>query len=280
MSSNKQVFQADSPGRWNKFKWLSRILLAVLVIGIVAVIVTIKSTYYPDLPNLNPAPKKMSKEELDQLKKSTRFKYFNIQKSEIEAMERARRLHQQRHPNNKDRINAAFYRAWEPQAYNSLVTNLSRLDMVVSEGFSIAPGIDTVVTKIDTGLINLNKKFNKPVLITLSNYVNYNNTSGGYDTKDVERIIKSKRLRGNFINSIINALNKYKFKGINVDFDDVKNRSGKAYMTFLQELYTALHAKDFLVTQNVVPEDEAYDLVKLQHFNDFLFVMAIDEQCR
>ena len=68
MSSSKQVFQADSPGRWNKFKWLSRVLLAVLVIGIIAVIVTIKSTYYPDLPNLNPAPKKMSKEELDQLK--------------------------------------------------------------------------------------------------------------------------------------------------------------------------------------------------------------------
>jgi cellulose synthase/poly-beta-1,6-N-acetylglucosamine synthase-like glycosyltransferase/peptidoglycan/xylan/chitin deacetylase (PgdA/CDA1 family)/spore germination protein YaaH len=277
MSSNKQVFQADSPGRWNKFKWLSRILLAVLAIGIVAVIVTIKSTYYPDLPNLNPAPKKMSKDELDQLKKSTRFKYFNIQKSEIEAMERARSLHQQKHPNNKDRINAAFYRAWEPQAYNSLVTNLSRLDMVVSEGFSITPGVDTVVTKIDTGLINLNKKLNKPVLITLSNYVNYSNTSGGYDTKDVERIIKSKRLRTNFINSIVNALNKYKFKGINVDFDDVKDRNGKNYMTFLQELYTVLHEKNFLVTQNVVPEDEAYDLVKLQHFNDFLFVMAIDE---
>jgi cellulose synthase/poly-beta-1,6-N-acetylglucosamine synthase-like glycosyltransferase/peptidoglycan/xylan/chitin deacetylase (PgdA/CDA1 family)/spore germination protein YaaH len=277
MSSNKQVFQADSPGRWNKFKWLSRVLLAVLVIGIIAVIVTVKSTYYPDLPNLNPAPKKMSKEELDQLKKSTRFKYFNIQKSEIEAMERARSLHQQKHPNNKDRINAAFYRAWEPQAYNSLVTNLSRLDMVVSEGFSIKPGVDTVITKIDTGLINLNKKLNKPVLITLSNYVNINNTSGGYDTKDVERIIKSKRLRGNFINSIVNALNKYKFKGINVDFDDVKDRNGKNYMTFLQELYTTLHAKNLLVTQNVVPEDEAYDLVKLQHFNDFLFVMAIDE---
>ena len=277
MSSNKQVFQADSPGRWNKFKWLSRVLLAVLAIGIVAVIVTIKSTYYPDLPNLNPAPKKMSKEELDQLKKSTRFKYFNIQKSEIEAMERARSLHQQKHPNNKDRINAAFYRAWEPQAYNSLVTNLSRLDMVVSEGFSIKPGVDTVITKIDTGLINLNKKLNKPVLITLSNYVNINNTTGGYDTKDVERIIKSKRLRANFINSIVNALNKYKFKGINVDFDDVKDRNGKNYMTFLQELYTVLHEKNFLVTQNVVPEDEAYDLVKLQHFNDFLFVMAIDE---
>jgi cellulose synthase/poly-beta-1,6-N-acetylglucosamine synthase-like glycosyltransferase/peptidoglycan/xylan/chitin deacetylase (PgdA/CDA1 family)/spore germination protein YaaH len=277
MSSNKQVFQADSPGRWNKFKWLSRILLAVLVIGIIAVIVTIKSTYYPDLPNLNPAPKKMSKEELDQLKRSTKYKYFNIQKSEIEAMEKARRLHQLKHPNNKDRINAAFYLAWDPQAYNSLITNLGHLDMVVSEGFSIAPKVDTVITKIDTGLININKKFNKPVLIMLSNYVNYNNVSGGFDTKDVQRIISNKKLRTGFINSIINSLTKHKFQGVNVDFNEIKDRNSKEYLTFLQELYKALHAKNFLVTQNVIADDEAYDLVKLQHFNDFLFVMAIDE---
>ncbi|MDN3550286.1 glycosyltransferase [Mucilaginibacter aquaedulcis] len=277
MSSNKQVFQAESPGRWNKFKWLSRILLAVLIIGIVSVIVTIKSTYYPDLPNLNPAPKKMSKDELDQLKRSTKFKSFKIQKSELEEIERKRKQHQLKHPNNKDRINAAFYLAWDPQAYNSLINNISHLDMVVSEGFSIAPGVDTVVTKIDTGLTHINKKHNKPVLIMLSNYVNYNNVSGGYDTKDVLRIVKSKKLRAGFINSIVNALNKYKLRGINVDFNEIKNRNDKDYMSFLQELYKTLHAKNFLVTQNVVPEDEAYDIVKLQHFNDFLFVMAIDE---
>ena len=159
MASSKQVFQADNPGRWNHFKWLSRVLLVVLVIGIIAVIVTIRSTYYPDLPNLNPAPKKMSKEELDKLKKSTKFKSFRIQKSEIEALEKATRLHQLKQPNNKDRINAAFHRAWEPQAYNAWVVNIGQLDMVVSEGFSILPKVDTVITKLDTGLMNLNKKY-------------------------------------------------------------------------------------------------------------------------
>ena len=153
MSSNKQVFQAESPGRWNKFKWLSRILLAVLIIGIVSVIVTIKSTYYPDLPNLNPAPKKMSKEELDQLTKSTKFKSFKIQKSELEEIERKRKLHQLKHPNNKDRINAAFYLAWDPQAYNSLNNNISHLDMVVSEGFSIAPGVNITTLCDSNGVL-------------------------------------------------------------------------------------------------------------------------------
>lgn len=277
MSSNKQVFQADTPGRWNRFKWLSRILFVFLVVGVIAVIVTIKSTYYPDLPNLNPAPKKMSKEELEQVKRSTKYKYFKIQKSEIEAMERAKRLHQHKHPNNKDRINAAFYRPWEPQAYYSLLDNINRLDMVVSEGFSILPKTDTVITKIDTGLINLNKKYNKPIIITLSNYVNVNNQAGGYDSKDIERIFKNPTLRTGFINSIVNALTKYKFKGINVDLDDIKDRNSKYYIAFQNELYATLSAKKLLVTQNVVPEDETYNLSRLQHVNDFLFIMAIDE---
>jgi hypothetical protein len=48
---------------------------------------------------------------------------------------------------------------------------LAKLDMVVSEGFFIVPGHDTMVANIDTGLINLNRKYRKPVLISLSNYV-------------------------------------------------------------------------------------------------------------
>jgi cellulose synthase/poly-beta-1,6-N-acetylglucosamine synthase-like glycosyltransferase/peptidoglycan/xylan/chitin deacetylase (PgdA/CDA1 family)/spore germination protein YaaH len=277
MSSNKQVFQADTPGRWNRFKWLSRFLLAFLVIGIIAVIVTIKSTYYPDLPSLDPAPKRMSKEELDQIKRSTKYRSFKIQKGELEKMERTKRIHQRKHPNNKDRINAAFYRPWEPQAYYSLLDNMNKLDMVVSEGFSILPNVDTVITKVDTGIINLNKKLNKPIILTLSNYVNVNNQSGGYDYKDVERIFKNPKLRAGFIKSIVNALHKYKFKGINVDLDEIKDRNSKHYVAFQNELYATLKAQNLLVTQNVVPEDDTYDIVRLQHVNDFLFIMAIDE---
>jgi cellulose synthase/poly-beta-1,6-N-acetylglucosamine synthase-like glycosyltransferase/spore germination protein YaaH/peptidoglycan/xylan/chitin deacetylase (PgdA/CDA1 family) len=275
--AEKQVFQADTPGRWTRFKWLSRFLLIVLAAAVVAAAITVTSKQYPSLPNLNPAPKKLSKEELELLKKSTKFKDFKIDTERIGALRRKLRLHQIRHPNNKDRINAGFYRAWEPQAYNSLVDHIARLDMVVSEGFFLTPNKDTITAKIDTGLINLNKKYKKPILVSLSNYVNYNNVSGGYDTKDIDRIFKNKKLRAVFINSIVDQLNKYKFQGINLDFDEVKDRTSENYVSFQKELYENLHPKGFLVTQNVVPEDEQYDIVKLQHFNDFLFIMAIDQ---
>ncbi|MCJ8210750.1 glycosyltransferase [Mucilaginibacter sp. RS28] len=277
MAQNKQIFQAETPGRWNRFKWISRVIAVILAAAVAASVITITSKQYPSLPNLNPAPKKLTKEEIDQLKHSKKYKDFRIQKAEIQALARARREHQRLHPNNKDRINAGFYRAWEAQAYNSLYDHIGKLDMIVSEGFSITPNADTVTAKMDTGLLNLNKKYHKPVVVSLSNYINYDNQHGGFDSKDVIRIVNNKASRATFISSVIKQLNFYKFKGINLGFDDLPSRNSKAYYNFLREFYTALHAAGYLVTQNVIAEDDTYDLKELQKYNDFLFVMAFDQ---
>jgi peptidoglycan-N-acetylglucosamine deacetylase len=273
----KQVFQADTPGRWTRFKWLSRLLLIVLATAVVAAAITVTSKQYPSLPNLNPAPKKLSKEELEQLKRSTKYKDFKIDTERIGVLKRNLHLHQLRHPNNKDRINAAFYRAWEPQAYTSLVDHISRLDMVVTEGFTVTPNADYVTAKIDTGLTNLNKKYKKPILVSISNYVNYDNLHGGFDTKDIYRIAKNKKLRTIFINSVAAQLAKYHFQGINLELDNIKDRNEKNFVEFEREFYAILHPKGYLVTTNAWPGDEQYDLTKLQHYNDYLFIMAIDE---
>jgi cellulose synthase/poly-beta-1,6-N-acetylglucosamine synthase-like glycosyltransferase/peptidoglycan/xylan/chitin deacetylase (PgdA/CDA1 family)/spore germination protein YaaH len=275
--SDKQVFQADSKGRWLRFKWVSRVLIFVLACAIVAAAVAITSKQYPTLPNLNEAPKSLTKEGIEALKKSAKYKKFKIQVNEIKKLELAKRLHQLKQPNNKDRINAGFYMAWDPQAYNSLADHIARLDMVVSEGFFITPGADTITAKIDTGLIRLNKKYKKPVLISISNYINYSNNTGDFDTKDIDHIIKTKKSRAAFINSIITQLTKYHFNGIDLDLDNILNRNTPNYIEFEKELYTTLHAKGLLVTQNVVPEDDQYDLAKLQLYNDYLFIMAIDQ---
>ena len=275
--ADKQVFQADTPGRWTRFKWLSRFLLIVLAAAVVAAAITVTSKQYPSLPNLNPAPKKLSKEELEQLKRSTKFKDFKIDTERIGALRRKLRIHQIKHPNNKDRINAGFYRAWEPQAYSSLIDHISRLDMVVSEGFIVKPNADTITAKIDTGLINLNKKYKKPILMSLTNYINYDAVHGGFDTKDIYRIIKDKKLRTTFINSVVMQLAKYHFQGLNLELDEIKDRNDPNFLALEKEFYEILHPQGYLVTTNVWPEDDQYDIVKLQHYNDFLFIMAIDQ---
>ncbi|MBS1501608.1 MAG: glycosyltransferase [Bacteroidetes bacterium] len=275
--AQKQVFQAETPGRWVRFKWLSRIILIVLAAAVVAAAVTVTSKQYPTLPNLNPAPKKLSKEELEQLKRSTKFRAFKLDTEKIGVLRRRLKQHQLKHPNNKDRINAGFYRAWEPQAYTSLVDHIARLDMVVSEGFTVTPNADTISAKIDTGLINLDKKYKKPVLISLTNYINYDATHGGFDTKDIYRIIKSKELRATFINSVVTQLAKYHFQGVHLELENITNRYDKNFVALEKEFYETLHPLGYLVASSAWPEDDQYDVTKLQHYNDYLFVMAIDE---
>ncbi len=275
--SNKQVFQADTPGRWTRFKWLSRLLIIVLVCGVVGAAITITSQQYPSLPNLNAAPKKLTKEELEALKHSTKYKDFKLQEDEIQALRRDLRLHQLKHPSNKNRINAGFYRPWETQALFSLADHINKLDMIVSEGFSIIPKADTVLLKVDTGLMRINKKYNKPIIVSLSNYINQDNQRGYLDSKDIYRIIKSKKLRTGFINDIAKKLIKHKLQGINLELEDIKDRNDKDYVAFEKELYATLHAQKLLVTQNVDAGDDGYDVEDLQGFNDYLFIFAIEQ---
>jgi spore germination protein YaaH len=148
----------------------------------------------------------------------------------------------------------------DQRAYTSLEANFNKLDMIVSEGFFIMPGRDTMVANIDTGLINLNRKYRKPVLISLSNYVNYDKSNGGYDLADVERIIKNKKLRTQFINNLATQLTRFKFKGINLDFDNIKNINSTEYIAFENDLYAILHPQGLLVTMNVIPDDDTYNL--------------------
>jgi spore germination protein YaaH len=275
--AHKQVFQADTPGRWNRFKWLSRTLIFVLIASVVGAIITIHSKKYPSLPNLNQATKKLSKNDLDFIKTSRKYKAFKIDTQELADLKHKLYLHRLKQPNNKDRINAGFYRAWEPQAYTSLVDHISRLDMIVSEGFVITPNADTLTVKVDTGLINLNRRYNKPIIISLTNYINVNNTTGYLDSKDVVRIVNNKKARTTLINDIVAKLTKYNFQGVNIELDDIKDRNSPGYIAFEKELYETLHPQKFIVTQNVVADDEAYNVKLLQKYNDYLFVFAVDQ---
>lgn len=275
--NNKQVFQADTPGRWTRFKWLSRLLIALLLCGVVGAAITITSKEYPLLPNLTEAPKKIAKDELDALKHSTKYKDFKLQKAEIQELKHDLKLHQLKHPSNKDRINAGFYVNWDPQSFNSLIDHIGKLDMVVCEWFFLTPGADTAASKADTALIRLNKKYKKPIIAQISNYVNINNVKGEWDTKDIDRIIKTKKSRAKFINSLVYNLNKNKLQGVDLAFEDIKDRYAPNFLAFEQELYTILHANKLLVTQNYLPDNDDYDAEDLAKINDYLFVMARDQ---
>ncbi len=272
MPADKQIFQTDSPGRWNSFKWLSRTVIIFLLLSAIAAAITISSKQYPSLPNLIDIPKKLSQKELDQVKKSKKFKESKLDVRQIQELARNRRQHQLKHPNNKNRLNVGFFWPWDPQSFTSLTDHISKMDMVISESFTIAPGTDSLKGKLEPELTKLVQKNKKPVIAIIENLVN-----GNWDAKTVQTIVKSKTRRNKLIGNILIKLAKYNISGVDIHFENIADRNDKNYVAFEKELYTALHAKKYLVMQQVVPNDGEYDLKVLQNYCDYLIVMAFND---
>jgi len=269
---DKQIFQTDSPGRWNRFKWLSRTIIIFLIISGVAAAITISSKQYPSLPNLIDIPKKLSQKQLEQVKKSKKFKEIKLDVRQIHELAHDRRVHQLKHPNNKDRLNVGFFWPWDPQSFTSLTDHINKMDMVISESFTIVPGTDSLKGKLEPELTKLVQKNKKPVIAIIENLV-----GGNWDTKTIGNIVKNKQRRAKFIGNIITNLSKYNIKGVDVHFENIPDRNSKNFISFEKELYNTLHAKNYLVMQQVMPDDDSYNLNFLQQYNDYLIVMAFND---
>ncbi len=269
--NSRQIFHTSSPKRWNQFKWLSRIILSLIAFALISVTITIFSKQYPKLPNLN-AALSYSKKDLEQIKQSAKYTQFKIQKAKLIALEKDKKRHKLLHPDNKNRINVGFFVDWDAQSYTSLNDHIDKLDMVIPEFFFLKPGTDSLLSVIDKPVIAMVKKHHKKLIATIKNF-----TAKGWDGNALHYILRSDARRTHFINQILLQLQKYQLDGINVDFEEMVEKSDEPIIAFQKQLYETLHAKGFIVTQDVTPDNEDYNIRVLQNYNDYIFLMAYDQ---
>src|SRR6476646_140797 len=105
---SKQIFQTPSSNRWRRFKWASRLLFLVIIVSIICVVVTIASKKYPSLPDLSKAYNSYNIKNVAEIKKSTKYKEFTIEKRKLVQLKRDRELYKKLHPNNLNRVNVGF----------------------------------------------------------------------------------------------------------------------------------------------------------------------------
>lgn len=270
--SQRQIFQTESSTRWTSFKWVSRTLFLALALVVICVIITVLSKQYPQLPNLSSVPV-YSKKDLQEIKRSSSFKEFKLTKEGLITLTKDREKHSHRHPSVKNRINAGFFVAWDPQSYNSLSDHIDKMDMILPEFFFLSPGTDSLTTTIDKPVLNLVKKHRKLLVPTLKNYSN----QAGWDGQGVHHLLSSPQRRARLINNLLQQLQKYHLDGINVDFEELTETSDEPLIQFQKELYQALHPKGLLVTQDIIPDNSDYNVKALAPYNDYLFLMAYDQ---
>lgn len=277
MNTVKQVFETQKKWRWNTFKWTWRLILAGCCLSVPVVFITLGRGLMPILPLLTPGtdsahhlanrvvPLGLNKQEL---KKYKGFDAF-LQK-------KPRQFNTHTGIETNAQVRAAFYVDWDPQSFYSLQQNVSELNMVVPEWFFIDPVTDTLRPEIDRNALQLMKK-NHLQIIPLINNINSKKSVGEFDGDLLHEIFHHPAKQERLITDIIKYVKQYQLQGVNIDFEEFKERSDEPIIAFQKALYTSMHAAGLLVTQDIVPNDADFNVKELFNFNDYLFLMAYDE---
>ncbi|MDQ6608708.1 MAG: polysaccharide deacetylase family protein, partial [Bacteroidota bacterium] len=283
---DRQVFQASNTTRWQRVKWGSRVFTLLGLIAVVVIIVLFNTDPQPSVPHM----KQRSQEYKKLLTSDKSIVYKNSELAEKYAGFR-------KYINDKDvrsepytampsqvfsqkqfpapfpsGIRSAFYVAWDPQSFYSLQRNITKINLVIPEWMFIRPGPDTLYTNVDTRAFAVMKQAGVSIMPILSNFYD-----SAFNGAAVHRILINKTKRERLINDILNILQKNNFAGVNVDLEELQETSDEAFIAFQKELYTKLHAANFLVTQDVIPFNEDYRYEELAKYNDYIFVMAYDQ---
>ena len=279
MSNTKQIFQTNSKLRWRAFQWTGRLIIFAIILMVPMVIITLARGIKPGLPLLasevdsmhhlaNPAiPAGMNAREI---KKYKGYNAFLAAREKIDTLKKNSSLV------NTQEIRAAFYVDWDPQSFFSLQKNIGNLNMVVPEWFFIDPSTDTLRPNIDMAALELMKK-NNTKIIPLINNINEQKGEGEFDGTIIHRILHNPVKKERLINDIVKYLKQYQLQGVNIDFEEFREKGDEPIIAFQKELYEKLHPQGFIVTQDIMPYNEDFNVKELARYNDYMFLMAYDE---
>jgi len=292
----KQVFQTDNTSRWRKFKWTMRFFTFIACILISALIIMLIIDKSPSLPFRHDYRSVVtaSKPFMQESKLSKEYKGFrdyisdkkfhsNYEKEKLEAQARYKKFETNFNDKNSNKIlnswdmfpaglRSAFYVAWDPQSFFSLKRNIRNLNLIIPEWFFIDPKTDELKTNVDVQGYKLMKKSGVPIMPILSN-----NSDREFRPEAIGRILHNEKKKKKIIQQVLDQCLKNKFIGINIDFEGLNESKNEYLLNFVKEMADAFHKEGLIVTQDIMPFNEDYDVAQLAKYNDYLFLMSYDE---
>ena len=278
-TTSKPVFYSQSSSRWKRFLWAVKIVVIILLVAIASILISLFHKQVFKLPTLR-------EHLLLTQKESNKFNSKDLELAEVKRfmeLSKEARTHQGHDFYKKDKVlpgevrkyrpvRAGFYVNWDIQSKYSLIQNASKINMVLPEWLFVQDSTGKIAVDIDNSALEIMRQNHMAIVPMLSN--NFNNFWSG---KNVHQIITSPAGRARLISNLLAILDQYKFNGVNIDFEELTETTDEYMIAFQKEIYEKLHAKGYLVTQDISPFNEDYNVVKLAKYNDFLFLMGYDQ---
>ncbi|MGG9964691.1 glycosyltransferase [Ferruginibacter sp. SUN106] len=282
MSMQSQIFQTNSPSRWKKVKWTTRIILMVFLFLMAVVIIALVRAAIPSQLNYDQQSKEYAN-TLDpskpltfahsQNKKYKGFKDFLEKKTIEDSLKNAHRFYADT-ANKNPYIRAAFYTPWNQTAsLPSLEEYGDNLNTIFPEWFFIDTITYKLQTRIDSAGLAVMKKKQLQIMPIFNNF----HTGKDFDGSLLHEILNDSIKRKNIIRQLVDTLSFYKLQGINIDFEELIEKTNEPLTRFQKELYEALHPLGMTVTMDVAVKNDDYDYEKLSDYNDYIILMAYDQ---
>jgi cellulose synthase/poly-beta-1,6-N-acetylglucosamine synthase-like glycosyltransferase/spore germination protein YaaH/peptidoglycan/xylan/chitin deacetylase (PgdA/CDA1 family) len=283
IENTPQIFQTSKPTRWKRVKWTARLFLLIGIFFFVVLGIALYSGSAPNIPNmeakareyqiaLDPSNPLILKNRQNEKYKG--FKDFLIKKLKADSLKKIK-TKKASPANSLSLIRAAFYTPWNASvSLPDLKKNADKINTIIPEWFFIDTVTHRLQTRIDSaGLAVMQQK----KLRILPIVTNFNSSKSDFDGKLLHYILKDTVTRNKFIQQIADTLAFYHLDGINVDFEELIEKSNEPLTAFQKKLYETLHARNMLVTMDVEPKNNDYDYAKLSAYNDYIVLMAYDE---
>ncbi len=281
--NTSQIFQTNKPTRWKGVKWTTRVFGMIAIFFFVVLGIALYSGSLPNLPNME-AKAKEYETTLDpsnpltlknaQNTKYKGFKDFLLKKVKEDSLKKIKNRGVSK-ANSLSVIRAAFYTPWTAiTSLPDLEKNADKLNTIFPEWFFIDAQTYRLQTRIDSAGLVLMKQKHLKIMPIISNF---NSSLRGFDGKLLHKLLNDTILRNQFIQQIADTLSYYQLNGINVDFEELTEKTNEPLTLFQKKLYQTLHARNMQVSIDVEPKNNDYDYTKLSDYNDYIILMAYDE---
>ncbi len=275
----KQIFQTNSPTRWNSFIWIVRIVAVFLIVIIASVTISLFNKRDYDLkvltynakklPDLNTDKSKSFVSKSDQIEFAKQLKNY---KKKIKTSHEHIKHTTSAEISKFIPVRAGFYVNWNINSGISLHKNISKLNMVLPEWLFLNDTKGNIESKIQNATLEFMATNKVAVVPMLSNFM-----KDKFMGDSTIIVLRNPKLRKTLISRIKNILENNDFQGINIDIEKLPEGSSKTFLQFSKELSEALHAEGYLVTVDIDPTDKISSYKELAQYYDFIFLMAYNE---
>jgi hypothetical protein len=171
-------------------------------------------------------------------------------------------------------LSIGFYVNWDDNSYPALKRVLPHLDWIIPGWLSLEGPDMELKSDVDTRVLSYvqTTKPNIPILPMIQNAV-----EGKWNGQGLARLLADPVARAARIEQVMRFLDKNKFQGLTIDFEEVPPAAQKNLQLFLTEMAAAFAPHRYIIVLAVPFDDDSWPYAAYANIADFMLLMGYDQ---